>query len=376
MKLANELLWAQESVAKIKTKMPVVVERSKDKVPYRTVNGIFDDLTKKDINWWTNGFYGGILWQLYHATKLNLYKETAIKLEKKLDQNLMNPFAMDHDSGFKWLPTSIANYRLTKNKESYRRGLLAADNLAGRYNPAGEFIRAWNDWGDKTNAGIAIIDCMMNLPLLYWASEQTKDPRYYHIARKHADTVQKYFIREDGSAIHIGEFNPLTGEFLQSLGGQGYGKGSAWTRGQAWALYGFVLSYLHTQKEDYLKTAEKIAGYILSKIPQSNLIPIDFCQPKECTLEDSTAAAIFACGFLELSKVSNEVNKETYRKAALDILRTLCETRCNFSNDTDNLLEKCSAAYHDKEHEFTIIYGDYFFIEALFKLTGEELFIW
>lgn len=368
--------WVQDAVEQIKKKMPKVACRSKNKIPYLTENGIFDDWTEKNILWWTNGFWGGIMWQLYNATGDEIYKEAAVINEKKLDKNLMDPFGMDHDSGFKWLPTAVAHYRKTGNDEAFHRGLLAAENLAGRFNPAGEYIRAWNDPCDGVSAGLAIIDCMMNLPLLYWASEITKDPRFMHIARRHADTVMKYFVREDGSVIHIGEFNPLTGEFLQSVGGQGYGRGSSWTRGQAWALYGFTLSYLHTKKEEYLLTAEKVADYVLTQIPKSKLIPVDFCQPQQCSWEDSTAAAIFACGLIELAKVSTETKKEAYYKTALDLLQTLCEKRCNFSDEADYLLEKCTAAYYDKEHEFTIIYGDYFFIEALLKLTEEELFIW
>ncbi len=129
--------------------------------------------------------------------------------------------------------------------------------------------------------------------------------------------MMRHFIREDGSVIHIGEFDPLTGEFLQSVGGQGYGRGSAWTRGQAWALYGFTLSYLHTKKEKYLYTAEWVADYVLSKIPQNRLIPVDFCQPENVLWEDSTAAAIFACGLIELSRVADEVKKTGYYNMAL-----------------------------------------------------------
>ncbi len=371
--------WILEAEAKIRKKLPEVVKRSVHKVPYTSKNGVFDDWTN-NIAWWTNGFWGGILWQLYHVTKDEMYRESAKELEEKLDATLMSPEDMDHDSGFRWLLTSGANFRETGKEESYRRTLLAACNMAGRFNPVGNYIRAWNDWGNKEklgeNAGIAIIDCMMNLPLLYWASEQTKDPRFYHIAVKHADTVMEHFIREDGSVIHIGEFDPYTGEFLRSVGGQGYAHGSAWTRGQAWAIYGFVLSYQHTKKEKYLECAQKIADYFISNIPQSGLIPVDFCQPGNCGWEDSTAAAIAACGMLEIAKSVGGGEDDLYRKAALKLLYTLYEKRCDWSPETDAIIQKCTAAYHDKEHEFTIIYGDYFFIEAIWKLTGQELFLW
>lgn len=368
--------WIKDASEKIKQKLLVVAQRNQHKIPYATKTAVFDDYTNQNICWWTNGFWGGILWQLYHATKEDIYKKVAIENEEKLDQNLMNPYGMDHDSGFKWLPTAVANYRMTGNEKSKQRGLLAADHLAGRFNPAGNFIRAWNDNGDGSNAGIAIIDCMMNLPLLYWAYDMTKDPRYLTVAMRHADTTIKYFIREDGSVIHIGKFDPLTGEFLGSLGGQGYQEGSSWTRGQAWAIYGFTLSYLHTKQVRYLESAIKIANNFIKHIPQTHLIPVDFDQPNSCMWEDSTAAAIASCGLLTLAEVTKKEEQETYQKAAETLLKTLYEKRCSWSLDVDPILQKCTAAYHDEDHEFAIIYGDYFFIEAIYKLTNQELFIW
>lgn len=370
--------WVNEAYAKILEKEKAVVERNKDIIPYTTKDHKFIDKSEKEICWWTNGFWGGMLWQLYKATGDDLYKEEAIKNEKKLDANFLSHQGLDHDNGFKWLPTAIANFRLTGNMESRNRGLLAATILAGRYNPVGKFIRAWNNWDgneDGSFAGRVIIDCMMNLPLLYWAADEIHDPRYYQIAVNHADTVIKNFIREDGSVCHICDFNAETGEFLYSVGGQGYGEGSSWTRGQAWALYGFILSYMHTKDKKYLETSRKVADYFISCIPESGLIPVDFRQPAEPAYEDSTAAAIAACGLIELGKALEDEG-EKYINAALKMLKALYENRCNLDKDADELLEKCTAAYHDKEHEFTIIYGDYYFIEAIWKLVGEELFIW
>ncbi len=374
--------WAQETAGKIKHKMRIVAERNRHKIPYTTIDGVFDDWSGDRICWWTNGFWGGIMWQLYHATGEELYQEIALESEDKLDANLMSASGMNHDSGFRWLPTAVADYRVTGSRKSFNRGLLAANDMAGRFNPMGRFIRAWNDDGDGSKAGWAIIDCMMNLPLLYWAYEQIHDPRFLQIATMHADTAQKYFIREDGSANHIVSFDPVTGEFLETFGGQGYAEGSSWTRGQAWALYGFVLSYVHTKKDSYLNTARRVANYFIANTPESGLIPVDFRQPADCTLEDSTAAAIAACGLLEIAgqlEQTGELGKtesRVYKKAALKLLTALEEKRCNWDENHDNLLEKCTAAFHDEAHEFSIIYGDYYFIEAIWKLTGEELFIW
>ncbi len=372
----KDINWAQETAAKIKKKMAVVVQRNRGNIPYTTVNGRYNDCSGEAVCWWTNGFWGGMMWQLYKATGEMIYKEIAEATEKKLDRALMNGLGMDHDSGFRWLLTAVANYRLTGNKDSLNRGILAADNLAGRFNPAGNFIRAWNDEGKGSRAGWAIIDCMMNLPLLYWASEEQKDPRYRHIAMRHADMAMKNFIREDGSVKHIIRLNPENGAYIESLGGQGYAVGSSWTRGQAWAIYGFALSYRHVKEDRYLDTARRVADYFISCLKENALVPVDFRQPKDCMLEDSTAAAIAACGMLEIDRQLRADGTSGYYQAALRLLKALDRNRCNWTTECDNIVEKCTAAFHDKEHEFAIIYGDYFFIEAVWKLSGEEFFLW
>lgn len=377
MKMDQEMGWIRETYEAILAKEAKVVRRNEHKIPYTAKDGVFDDRSR-DICWWTNGFWGGMLWQLYHATGDELYRTIALENEEKLDANLMNRQGMDHDSGFKWLPTAVSHYRMDGDAAARNRALLAADNLAGRFNPVGRYIRAWNNWDgneDGSFAGRVIIDCMMNLPLLYWAGEELHDPRFVHIARQHADTVAKYFVREDGSVCHIVDFDAETGAFLRSLGGQGYGEGSSWTRGQAWALYGFALSYRHTGELRYLQTAQKVAEYFVSCIPVNGLIPVDFRQATEPAWEDDTAAAIAACGFLELAE--QLAGERRYRSVAEGLLQALVrEGRVNLDEDADQLLERCTAAYHDREHEFPIIYGDYFFIEAIWRLMGKNWMIW
>lgn len=375
----KDLVWAQETLERTAHKLEKVAQRSAEKIPYTTVDGVHDDKSgDKEIGWWTNGFWGGIMWQMYTLTGKEIYRNIAEQNENKLDADLMDYEKLDHDNGFKWLPTAVADYRVTGNRSSKNRGLLAAGNLAGRYNCAGKFIRAWNDWPNSKvdRRGWAIIDCMMNLPLLYWASEETGDPRFSQIAANHADTAMKAFIRGDGSANHIVEFDPASGEMIKSYGGQGYGEGSSWTRGQSWGLYGFILSYLHTQNNAYLETAERIANYFIANIPDSGLIPVDFRQPEDVKLEDSTAAAIASCGLIELARQKDGRQQKIYLNAALKMLQALTKNSFNWNEEEDNLLTKCTAAYHDEKHEFSIIYGDYFFLEALMKLADKELFIW
>lgn len=358
-----------------------VAARNRGKIPYTAKDHVFDDRSaKKDICWWTNGFYGGMMWQLYNATGNNLFKDCAVELEQQLDAAFLDYNGMDHDAGFRWLLTAVADYRLFGEGASKNRGLLAAANLAGRFNLNGRFIRAWNDWGDdRDTTGWAIIDCMMNLPLLYFASEELGDPRFREIAIAHADTAMDYFIREDGSVRHIIGFDPVTGEFDREYGGQGYDEGSSWTRGQTWALYGFTLSYIHTGDRNYLETAMKVADRFCDRIPEDGLIPVDFDQPAEPHFIDSTAAAIASCGLITLSKeLSKEGNarSDIYMNAAEKMLSALDEKDCDYDPEHDELLTRCSASYHDKDHEFPIIYGDYYYIEAIWKLTDKELFIW
>ncbi|MCR5331342.1 MAG: glycoside hydrolase family 88 protein [Lachnospiraceae bacterium] len=410
----NERFMAEEIARRIVEKERIVAARSGEKIPYRTVDGIFDDNSGTDrIGWWTNGFYGGLMWLLYEYSGEDIFRQRAEGIEEKLDRNLMQYGGMDHDSGFKWLLTSVMDHKLCGNKDSKNRALLAAANLAGRFNPAGRFIRAWNDWSDSEigqKAGWAIIDCMMNLPLLYWAGNETKDPRFTQIAMLHADTAIDAFVRENGSVCHIVCFDPSTGKRLGSLGGQGKEHGSSWTRGQAWALYGFAMSYRFTREKRYLETAGKIAAYVLGELEKWEYVPVDFWQEHDIDWEDSTAAAIFACGLLELenavkpartddpeqtgkqdetgnreqtgkqdetgnreqAKAAENEKARQYHDAAVSLLGRLADNRCNWDSGTDNITEKCTAAYNDREHNFTIIYGDYYFAEGILRLLGKE----
>lgn len=371
----EETNWALETAQRIYEKEKVVAVRNRSKIPYTAKEGVWDDHTT-DINWWTNGFWAGQLWLLYNAFGDESFKKIACDIEDKLDAVLMDYMGMDHDSGFKWLLTSVADFKMTGSARSKNRALLAASDLAGRLNPAGGFIRAWDDDGSGERAGWAIIDCMMNLPLLYWAGEVTNDPRFAQIAIIHADTARRVFIREDGSVAHIAVFDPASGEFKGTMGGQGMAEGSSWTRGQSWALYGFSLSYRHSGKKEYLETAIKVADHIISQINDDYIIPVDFCQDASCEYEDSTAAAIIACGLLELEQYAAGNNAAIYHETAICLLHTLADKRCNWSPEDDELLENCSAAYHDKEHNFPIIYGDYYFTEAVLRLCNKDLFLW
>ena len=326
-----------------------------------------------------------MLWQMYEATGDEAYKKAAEGVEERLDETLQGFEGLHHDVGFMFLLSSVANYRITKNMDSRRRSLHAANLLAGRYNLAGKFIRAWNDdmgaiAKGKSLSGGMIIDCLMNIPLLYWASEETKDPRYTQIAVNHAKTAQQYIVRPDGSCNHIVIFDPETGEFLDNPGGQGFEKGSSWSRGQSWAVYGFALSYRHTGDESFLATAKRCAHYCISNMAVSDWLPlVDYRAPEEPVKYDSTAGMITACGLIELAEHVGEHEKNLYLKAAFHILRACDEKFNNWDPEQDSIVDGGTFFYHDPTGENTevpIIYGDYYLIEAILKLKGKALFAW
>lgn len=377
-------VWADEMIGKIRGKMEWVSEKNKDKIPYTTgPDGSYDDRSDKmvdwnaddGLNWWTNGFWGGLMWLLYQDTGLERYAEIAREAEYKLEQCLTDYYGLHHDVGFMYVLTAVADYRLTGNERSRRTAMHAANLLAGRFNPAGNFIRAWND-GAQDQRGWAIIDCLMNLSLLYWASEESRDPRFRHIAMRHADTAMRCFVRPDGSVRHIVEFDPENGEMVKSYGGQGYADGSSWSRGQGWAVYGFTISYLHTGRQEYLDAAKRVAHYCIASLPESSIVPSDFRQPESPALEDSCGACVIAGGLLELAKAVPECERELYRRAAFRILRAIGETRSDWSRGCDAIVQNCTAAYHEGIRHGTMSYADYYFAEAVYKLKGQGTFLW
>ena len=393
---AEDTIWANQVAAKICDKLLTVRERSASKIPSGAIDGVHDDKLSEQgplgrtKTFWTNGFWAGILWQLYSVSHDERYAEIARYTEEVLHSYLSEASGLaTHDIGYLFLPSAVLDYKLTGNKDALNDATIAANLLAGRFNPMGSYIRAWDGKvlpgfapGDPEmhTAGVTIIDCMLNLPLLYWASETTEDPRYRHIAMKHADTVMTNFIREDGSVIHIVEFDPETGAYVDNFGGQGYQKGSAWARGQSWGLYGFTASYKHTKKQAYLDTARKIAAYFISGIPADGLIPEDFRQPAEPWVQDDIAACAASCGLIELAGLVSEEEGKAYLDAALKMLKAIDEKSADWDLGTDGITLRGSTAYHvrDRVHGWNknYVYADYFFIEAVLKLKGQGIYIW
>lgn len=322
------------------------------------------------IGSWTNGFWPGIMWLAYRETKDIKYKEIAVECEDRLDEAFASFQHLNQDVGFMWLPTAVFHYREDGNEKSKYRALHAATILAGRFNYQAKLIRAWNfnipNW--------AVIDCMMNIPLLYWASEEDHDPRYKTIAMMHADTVLEHLLRPDGSVNHVLEFDEETGKITATPAGQGFRSGSSWSRGQAWAIYGFVISYIKTGKVEYLDAAKRVAHYFVANLDETYIADVDFRAPKSESMRDASASAIAACGLLEISAVVSEYEKELYRQWAIKILKGI-EQVCDFSTETPLIVQHCSAAYNNAEYgrDVSWIFGDYFFTEAVLKLKGQNV---
>jgi len=373
----NDSQWVAEILTKAENKISYTFDKIETLFPYTTKNGKYEssvfELPIDDICWWTNGFYPGIMWLMYLHTKDVKYKNKAIECEVALDAAFDDYYRLHHDVGFMWLTSAVANYRINKDENAGKRGLRAADMLAARYNMVAEYIRAWG-FGEVAK-GHAIIDCMMNIPLLYWASEQSGDPRYKYIAEHHANTTIKNHIRDDYSVNHIVIFDQDTGEIISKPKGQGYAEGSSWSRGQAWALYGFILSYIHTQNEKYLHVAKNVAHYFISNICDEYVAKCDFRSPAEPVIYDSTAGVIAACGLIEIAKAVSEYEKPLYLNTAMKILKATEQKFCNWDVSEQSILQMGTESYAAGRH-IPILYGDYYFIEALMKLNGNNLLFW
>ena len=341
--------------------------------PYSTINGKYLK-EKSDPLCWTNGFWGGILWYMYKYTKDVKYLELAKKCTVHFDTVLDKFDYISHDVGFQFLLTSVADNKITGDKRSMERALHAATILAGRFNPTGKYIKAWNDnplfiEQGTSASGYAIIDCMMNIPLLFWASEVTGDPRFKQIAILHADTVLEHFIREDGTSNHIVVFDPDTGKVVKKPGGQGYSEGSSWTRGQAWAIYGFAMAYHYTKNQKYLESAKKTAKYFISHT--KDYVPIDFAQPETPKYQDTSAAAICACGLHEILKYS-EQEKDFYT-SAINTMMDILYKNCDFTRNNQSILQNCSEMYNQNARiHISLIYGEFYMLEALLRITGND----
>ena len=322
---------------------------------------------------WCSGFWPGVLWYAYESSGDETLKMEAEKFTAPLKTIAYSP-ADNHDVGFMVYCSYGNGYRLTGNKAFKEVLLAAADTLATLYNPNVGSILSWpikrEQYGHNT-----IIDNMMNLELLYWAAKNGGDKRLYDIAKSHAEVTMKYLVRPDNAVFHLGEFNDNTGEFIKGHTHQGYADESMWARGQAWGIYGFAMTYRETNKQEFLDTSIKLADHFLNRLPEDGIPYWDFDDPKIPNApKDASAAAIAACGMLEIANlVKSDKLKDKYISAAKSFIKILSSEKY-FSGDTNQALLSHSTGHHpnNSEIDVPIIYADYYYMEALLRLKKIE----
>lgn len=375
--MSNNLEWVDEAWFKVKAKIDRTSKKIGANFPHASVNGTYQ---LEEPYWWTAGFWPGLLWLVYRDTKNESLKLIAEQCEEKLDKVITDYYKLDHDMGFMWTLTSAARYKLLGEEDSKRRALLVANLLMGRFNASGNYIRAWNPWHEgEDNSGWAIIDCLMNLPLLFWATEVTGDPRYSHVAKKHGETVLANFIRKDGSVHHIIRFDPESGERVEAIGGQGFAPDSSWSRGASWAVYGLSLLYKHTKEDKYLQAAKNVSHFFIANLPEDSVPHWDFRLPEGVTkYRDSSAGAIAACGLLLLAKHVAPTEAGIYEVAGVKILKSLYENYGDWENlNQDGLILSGTSHFPEgKNLDVPLIYGDYYFVEGLSILKGHRELFW
>ncbi len=330
---------------------------------------------------WTEGFFPGICWKLYSVTNDEKYKKAAQFFQNKIKEH--RHLTTNHDLGFVFNNSYGAGYRITKNEE-YRQVLIDAGNsLIQRYSPAVGCLKSWDiasGWQSARNWDFpVIIDTMMNLELLFELTEITGDPVFRQIAINHANTTLKNHFREDFSSYHVVDYNSETGEIRSRETAQGYAHESAWSRGQAWGLYGYTVCYRYTKDPVYLVTAEKIAAFILSNphLPKDQVPYWDFNAPKiPDELRDASSAAIMASALIELDGFSEQNFLNPARKI-IESLSTSAYKAETGKNSNFILMHSVGSIPHGAEIDVPLVYADYYYIEALIRLgaLNEQLSI-
>lgn len=322
---------------------------------------------------WTSGFFPGELWFLYEYTQNNFWKKKARQHTDMLEKEKMN--GSTHDMGFKVYCSFGNGYRLTQD-EHYKEVLLqSARTLATRFKPKAGIIRSWDHSAAKWACPV-IIDNMMNLELLFWATKESRDSTFYNIAVSHARTTMKNHFRPDYSSYHVIDYDTITGKVLKKNTHQGFADESAWSRGQAWALYGYTMCYRETRLPEFLEQAENIEKYLFThpNMPE-DLVPYwDFDAPGiPNEPRDVSAATIIASALYELSLYDPQKG-ERYRNNADKIMDNLTRHyRATLKKDNGFLLlHSTGTKPTNTEVDVPIVYADYYFIEALLRKNKLE----
>jgi unsaturated chondroitin disaccharide hydrolase len=324
---------------------------------------------------WTTSFWPGMLWLAYEITGMEKYRHAATGHLKSFQRRIEEKICTQtHDLGFLYTLSCVAAYRLTGNRDAGEIALKASNLLTERYYEKAGIIQAWGDLEDPEQRGRMIIDCCMNLPLLHWTSRETGNPHYAEIAASHARQAANYMIRDDASTYHTYYMDIVTGAPRFGKTAQGYADDSCWARGQAWGIYGFALSYLYTGDWRFIELAKKLTHYFLNRLPEDSVCYWDLVFTSGTEERDSSAAAIAACGLLEISRRLPlcDPHKVIYENAALMMVQSLTENYTTRGLASNGILTQ--AVYSKPACEGVnecVIWGDYFYFEALTRLLKD-----
>lgn len=315
---------------------------------------------------WAQGFWTGMLWLSYEFTGNKKYSELALKhigdfsirIKKRLGVN-------HHDMGFLYCPSCVTAYRLFGDSKAKEAAILAADNLCSRFNERSKFIQAWGKIGAEDNFRL-IIDCMMNLPLLFWAADVTGNENYRRIAKSHLKTSVKYVFRDDGTTYHTYFFDRKTGKPLKGVTAQGYSDNSVWARGQAWGIYGTALGYTHTMDDSLIEKFRLVEDAFEKRLPKDFIPAWDMVFTDTKTTKDTSASAAAICGILLMNRF---LKSKSLEKTAL--LMTEVLQSCHTDEKSNGIL--AHAVYSMPANlgvDECNIWGDYFYMEALMRIKN------
>ncbi len=343
----------------------MMTKLSDDRFP-KTYHAQTDQLETSGADWWCSGFYPGSLLYLYEETKDQSLRSEAERMLKILEKEKNN--TSTHDLGFMMYCSFGNAYRIRHNEEYKSILLTSARSLSTRFNPKVGCIKSWDS---KPSDFLVIIDNMMNLELLFWATTVSGDSSFYKIAVTHANTTMKNHFRPDYSSYHVVNYNPQTGAVQQKRTAQGAADESAWARGQAWGLYGYTMCYRETRDKKYLDQANHIAQFILHNpnFPADKIPYWDFNAPNiPNALRDASAAAIMASALIELSGYADAKTSKEYLSVAETILRTLSSPQYKAAAGTNGgfiLKHGVGNMPQKTEVDMPLTYADYYFLEAM-----------
>lgn len=351
------------------------------------VNGEYQPTNNADpflYSDWTSSFWTGMVWLCYELTGDERYKEVGLIHSKSFRERYENNDILDHhDIGFLYILSCVAAYKACGDEFSKETALLAAKKLAGRFRDKAGIIqvRGLLDDTEHECTGEFIIDCCLNIPLLFWAAQTTGERKYYDMAYSHITNVVDYMIKDDASTHQNFRKDIVTGEPIEGWTGQGDGNpDGCWARGQAWAIYGLPISYTYTGDSALLEAAKRVSNYFLNRL-QSDLCPNwDFLYKEDSDQRDTSAACVAACGMLELAKqlpVYDEERK-VYEAAAKVLIHELIKNYMYTPEESSTAVLKAGVyAYKlDLCVNEPVIWGDYYFLEALIRLLHYFRMYW